>query len=91
MGPSRIKLLVLPRLPHWTSLETGTNAVDSLARGDGASLYGFRTDKTGQNGTVTRQYAYKDDRSDPCDNASTDRRAPDGSSGSTDLSATPST
>ena len=36
--PSRIKLLMLPRLPHWTSPETGTNAVDSLARGAGASL-----------------------------------------------------
>ena len=48
-------------------------------------------DETGQTRTVTRQYSYKDNRSDQCDNASTDRRAPDGSSGSADLSATPST
>ena len=32
----------------------------------------------GQIGTVTRQYSYKDDRSDQSDNASTDSRAPDG-------------
>ena len=28
----------LPHLPHWTSLETGTNAVDPLPRPGAASL-----------------------------------------------------
>ena len=71
LRPHRALTLLIPTSRHPTHPAPVAYANDRSDPAAEAPLYGFRTDKLGQNRSATRQYPYKDDRSDQWDSAST--------------------